>query len=586
VFDDLVDIRKSWGGRYAKWDRVDELMGVCDRETGYWNKSLRFDPESETLEYSALRSVRDAMRARLATRKPKPRAYTAGARYTVREKARQTTKQIKQIFSRSGIYPQGHRVFNDVMDYGIGFYKSFESGGLIRTQRVHPRMVVMDEPDYGDPSVWFNFFDVRKSALVKDHPDFESEIMRSSLVDLHKGGAKEGSESDDWTTVVESWYCPTSKDGRHIISVNEIPLVDDSWRSTVPGVVPVRFFEPGSGYVGDCLVDICGSLQDRIYFLLAKITDMMNLGGTLKILVDGGSGLDVEVMSNELIQVLKYNGTKGIPVQVVQIPAIDPVYFQELDRCEGKVYSLMGVSDMWVSSEKPPGLNSGKALGEMEDITSTRFLDVSQKVDNSFVDLAWSCTSLASSIPGFRVSVNGEDVPWKEIQLDEDEYDISIAPVSILPDTSPGVIQKIIDDAQLDANIAADQLVLFDSIDHEAYVRQIIAPKLACEKYLDEIFWDHKNRGLNPNLDLKYLDKRRLYFWNQAFLKEDERAMDMLEDLKDQIDGALAEMQGPSPYEQAQSPMGAPPGAPGGVPPQGLGAPEAQAPMGAPGMLQ
>lgn len=540
IFGDLVDIKSSWNTRYFKWDRVEEHLGTKDPIGGLWNKSLRFD--GSTLSYSVLRSVRDAMRARLSTRRPKVRALTSGARYMVRERARLITKQVKGIFSRSDVYTTNHQVFNDVLDYGIGYHKPFEVGGKIRIERVHPRMVVMDEPDYGSPTVWFQFFDVKKAALIRQYEECENEIGRSSVQDLAQRSRADKLESD-WTTVVEAWHCPQSGEGRHVIAVNEDVLADDEWKSTRPGIVPSRFFEPTNGYVGHNLMDLIGDLQDRVYYLLARITDQMDLGGTLKILVDSASGLNVEILSNELIQVLKHNGTKGVPAQVIQIPAVDPIYFQELDRCEGKAFSTMGMNELWASSEKPKGLSSGRAINEMDDITSTRFLDVSQKQESSFVDLGRSCVALASSISGFKVSVSGEIVSWKDIELDEEAYDLTIAPVSMLPDSAPGRIQAIIDDSQLDAQIAADQIVLFDSLDREAYVRQIIAPRLACDKYLDELMYDHDDRGLNENLDLAYLDKKRILCWNQAYLAEDETAMELLETLQDNIKSAKDRMQ-------------------------------------------
>jgi hypothetical protein len=144
----------------------------------------------------------------------------------------------------------------------------------------------------------------------------------------------------------------------------------------------------------------------------------------------------------------------------------------------------------------------------------------------------------------------------------------------MVPDSAPGKIQQIIDDAQVDANLAADQLVLIDSLDHEAYVRQLIAPKLACEKYLDEIFYDHKRESLNPKLDLEYLNNKAVLFWNQAYLVDDQKAMELLEDLQADIAAKQGLMQPPAPAPEQMPPMPAP-GAematPGGVPISGPG---------------
>jgi hypothetical protein len=289
------------------------------------------------------------------------------------------------------------------------------------------------------------------------------------------------------------------------------------------------------------------------------------------VLVDASSGLDVEVLNNEMIQVWKHNATKGAPAQVIQIPAVDPAYWQELDRTEGKAYSIVGMSELWANSEKPAGISSGRGLEEMNDITSTRFLDTAQLEDQSFVDLARANMALASSIPGFSVVINGEKIAWSDVELSEDEYDLSIAPSSILPDTSPGLIQKILDDSQIDAQLAADQIVLFDSLDHESYIRKLIAPKLACEKLLDEMFYDHKSPELKPNLDLGYLQEKAVLVWNQAYLREDAKAMDLLEgllaDIKGQQDQFQQALQQKLPVEGPNQTL---PVLPGTQPPAGV----------------
>lgn len=591
VFGDLQAIKANWGTRYAKWDAAERLIGTTSKGgAGYWNKALSYD--GRNLEYSVVRSVRDALRARLGTRKSKPRAYTSGARYLVREKARLNTKMVKAIFSRANVYIKALKIFDDVLDYGVSYGKPFDVGGKIQFDRAHPRTVVMDEPDYGLPSEWYQFLDVPKRQLICQYPDFENEIMRSGPMDAGESDTAE--VQSGWTTVAESWFTPQDAEGRHIIVCGDASLVDDDWKSKAPGIVPNRFFEPSEGFVGDALGDLLGDIQDEISYLLERIQDSMDIGGTLKLLVDASSGLQVETLSNQLIQVIKHNGTKGNPAQVISIPAIDPVYFQELDRLEGKAYSLVGLSELWASSEKPAGLNSGRALNEMNDITSTRFLDIAQMLDAWYVEVARSCISLASSIDGFKVPINGEWIEWSDIELSEDEYDLTIAPVSLVPDSAPGTIQRILDDAQLDANLAADQLVLLDSLDHEAYIRQLIAPKLAVEKLLDEALYDHSAKNFNKKLDLKYFDQKAVLYWNQAYLKEDDRAMELIEKLQAESAEAQGLMQEPAPEELTavgpdQMGGGMPPGeaGPGGPMPPGMppGAPPGLPAGGPPAMM-
>ena len=112
VFADLVYLRSKWGSRLEKWEYDERLIGTSEKPSTFRKRGITYD--GSRLEYSVIRSVRDAMRARLGTRKTKVRAFTSGARYTVRERARLLTKQVKGIFQRADVYIKNHQIFNDV----------------------------------------------------------------------------------------------------------------------------------------------------------------------------------------------------------------------------------------------------------------------------------------------------------------------------------------------------------------------------------------------------------------------------------------------------------------------------------------
>jgi hypothetical protein len=105
------------------------------------------------------------------------------------------------------------------------------------------------------------------------------------------------------------------------------------------------------------------------------------------------------------------------------------------------------VSQLSARSEKPAGLNSGKAISTYNDIESERFVLLGQSLEEMYVDL-FSLTIDAAKVvnaknPEFSVmsfTKNGamETLKWMEIDLDNSKYVLKPYPTSALPNTPEG----------------------------------------------------------------------------------------------------------------------------------------------------
>jgi hypothetical protein len=106
-----------------------------------------------------------------------------------------------------------------------------------------------------------------------------------------------------------------------------------------------------------------------------------------------------------------------------------------------EAYNLAGISMLSARSEKPAGLNSGKALQTYNDIESERFQLLGQAYEEMHVDCFQStvamCSKAAKADPEFTVQAITKqgltNKTWREFDLPRDAYVVLPYPVSAMP---------------------------------------------------------------------------------------------------------------------------------------------------------
>jgi hypothetical protein len=116
-------------------------------------------------------------------------------------------------------------------------------------------------------------------------------------------------------------------------------------------------------------------------------------------------------------------------------------------------YAMAGISQLSANSQKPEGLNSGKALREFNDIESDRFMTFGQSYERLFVNVGKKCVQAMQDRKGKSYKVKSasrflEEIDWRDIGVADDEYVLQVFPVSSLPQTPEGRLQTIQEYAQ------------------------------------------------------------------------------------------------------------------------------------------
>lgn len=410
----------------------------------------------DRISYNVVESAIDTVTAKIAKNKPKPLFLTSGGDYKLQRKAKKLDKFVEGVFYENKAYALGPMIFRDGSILGDGVVHVFEQHGRVKFERVLASELYVDwmESYYGEPRQMHRVKHVDREVLCDLFPKHKGLILSAKSASADMGGGHEN--VSDQILVVESWRLPSgpdSGDGIHCINIeNGNLLVEDYTRTRFP----FAFFSWNKrvhGFWSQGLSEQIQSIQLEINKILYIIQRSMHLAGSFKVLMENGSKIVKEHLNNDIGAIVTYTGT---PPQYVVPPIVPVEYYNHLQTLKIAAFEQAGVSMLSAASQKPAGLDSGKALREYNNIESDRFMTVGQAYENLFLDLATLTIDCAKEIyvrhGKFEVKVPGrkfiDTIDWKDVDMEEDEYFMKNYPVSSLPNDPEGRLQTVQEYAQ------------------------------------------------------------------------------------------------------------------------------------------
>jgi hypothetical protein len=184
--------------------------------------------------------------------------------------------------------------------------------------------------------------------------------------------------------------------------------------------------------------------------MLSVLQQSFHLGSTYKVFLEYGSKVMKDHISNQVGSIVYYQGT----APVIHAPSvIDPQYKQHLDWLIQGCYQEAGISELAAKAEKPAGLDSRVAMREFNDLQTERFVIVSQRYEQSFLETArqyiYLCQEIADA--GLEIEANSQSrtfikkINWKDVAVEQDGFLMKMFPTSQLPHTPAGQLATIQD---------------------------------------------------------------------------------------------------------------------------------------------
>ncbi len=550
--------------RYARLYGNYEAMGYAAIGRG-----ANSQDSSNKVVLNIIQSVIDAVAAKVAKDQPKVSFVTTGADdYFLKLRAVNLTKYIQGQFKQAQVYENSEMVFRDASVLGTGYLQVLEEDNEIKTEWVFADEIRVDELDgwKQKPRSIHRVKLVPRDMLLLRYPEHQEHILGAQEALAGKTGYQ---STVDMIRVTESWHLPmdkASKDGVHCITILNCTLMSESYDKNYLPIIPFRWMPKPLGYFGRSITEEILTIQVEINKILKTIQQAQELAAVPVIFVENASQVSEDVLLNNTIaRMIPYSGT---PPQFASPTALSGEVYSHLNSLIQWAFQIVGLSQTSASGMKPAGVDSAVAIREVSDIETGRFALVANRWEKFFVDVARIMVDMSKDLyekePDLKMAVSEKkilkEIKWKDVDLQDNPFDIQTFPTSQLPDTPAGRIQTITEYIQnqwISKERGMELLNLDPDLEQEVNL-QTSSLRLT-EKWLSEMVEDGKNHTPDPlmNLALAQQIAQGVY----TMLVHDGCPEDSLSLVREFI-MACIEMQKPPPPPPQPPPPPGPPGPP------------------------
>ena len=566
----------------------------------------------QTLATNIVRRQVDTFVAKIAKNRPVPMGLTTGGNYSQQRRAKAISKFFEGVLDEVEFWPTRTLRLRDGAIFGSGLALNYRRGRKMIHDRIYAPEIRVDPRDaiYGKPRMLFLGRFIDKLVACERWPDKAEQILEADA-DFGDGSWAVGyDETSNLLAVVEAWHLPSGEgasDGAHAVACSNATLeIDEYVRDYFP-LSKFDFSPPVFGWWGEGLVKQLAGLQYEVNSVGLRLQERHYLMGTY-VAVSAESPIEWEQIDNGSMTELRYEG--GTPPAFLNPPATHGDLFNWFEmlrtRMPGEITGISGLSSR---SEKPAGLDSGKALRTYHDIDTENLTPQGRADEKDVIDTCWQLFDLAEEIHAeepakgkraepYRVRIESrkhgksvlEDLSWKDVRLDREKFVLRVFPTSFLsstPEDRWSQVQEMIKGGFLSQDEA---MVLLDFPDLERVMTLRGAARRNIERLLEKLLEADDPDAVyvypEPAMNLELCQALAIMTYLDAKLDGAPEAnlqavLQFALDAKAELAKAMApEKDGPPPPPDAAELMGEPP-PPEMMPPgaEALYAPPAEAPL-------
>lgn len=544
----------------------------------------------DRISYNVVQSAVDTITSKMSKNKPRPLFLTSGGDWHKQRKAKKLDKFTEGLFYENDAYTLGRLAFRDAAVLGDGLVHVFAHYGRVKFERVMASELYVDpvEAFYGYPRQLHRIKNIDRAVLVDMFPNKKKQIMSANSASSDITGFTQNVA--DQITVGESWHLPSgpeSDDGIHVIWIENEALVIEEWDKDYFPFAKMPWCTRLNGFWSQGGAEQIQNIQLEINKLLWVIQRSMHLAGTFKVWFKTGAKVVKEHLTNDIGAIIQ---SDEMP-QYLTPPIVQPEVYSHLMTLKNQAFEQFGISQLSATSQKPAGLNSGKALREYNDIESDRYHSIGQSYEKFYMDLAKLGIETAKEIyekdGEYKVKAPSkkliEEIDWSDVDLEADSYVMHIFPISSLPQDPAGRLQTIQEYAQAGFinPRTAKRLLSFPDLEQVENLQD------AEEDYLTMIIEKMADKGEftppEPEDDLDLALQIALEYYAQGKLNNLEQdRLEMLRAFMDQVKLLKQKAMPPQPQPQPGA-MGVPQASPEPMPQSDL---LQNVPGGMPGAIQ
>lgn len=475
IFEYIKQLDSSQG--HVQLDNLKNMRLYGNHEyMGAGSAALRV-PTADTntqnrVTLNIVQSMVDTAVSKITKNRPRPYFLTDDGDFTLKRKAEKLTKFSEGQFYSTDFYELATSAYRDAAIFGTGAIKIFIEGDKITAERVFIDEIKVDEKEayYGKPRQMHQTKWIHKDVLKAAWPSCSADIEFAASETSSRANDFKNYRNGDMLLTCESWRLPSKKgatDGRTTITIATVTLKDDKYTKDS---FPFVFFKWNSrplGFFGQGIAEQLTGLQIEINKILRTIQISMHLVSVPKLFLEASSKVVSAHLNNKIGGVIKYAGIKPEFGQLGTIPA---ELFTHLERLYNRAYEIIGLSQMSAQSQKPSGLNSGKALRTFADIETERFQATAKRYEQGFLDAAKIMIDLAKDLAeitdNYKVKVPGsgflKTIKWEDVNMEDDQYMLQIFPTAALSQTPSARLQEVQELMQAGLISKEDSMKLLD----------------------------------------------------------------------------------------------------------------------------
>lgn len=417
--------------------------------------SVQSSPTTQRMSYNICESVIDTLESKMAKNQVIPTYVTNGGDWHVQKKAKQLTKFTHGLFYQQQVHPKSIYAWKDGAVWGDGFIHVFEKDDKCCIEKVytHELFVDMIETMSGPPSQLHRVKIMDRDIAHELFPELEEFIDTVSPATYQDIGGQ--ATAADLITVIESWHLrsgPEAKDGLHVISIGDGAMADE-WDKDYFPFAHARYARRQFGWYGQGVCERLQNIQGEINRSMILKQRSLWMQGSFKVLIDNMSKIVKQHLNNDIGAIITYTGN---PPQYITPPATNPELQQWIDSLITYGYNQEGISRMSTSGEIPLGVQSGKAIRSLVQVSDDRFAFMMQEQEQFVLDIAKMAINVVKDIYKRKKKYEVifpdtkfiETIDWADINLDEEDYVLKAYPTSSLSDDLTGRLAEIQEIAQ------------------------------------------------------------------------------------------------------------------------------------------
>jgi hypothetical protein len=541
--------------------------------------SVAPSPSSQRISFNLCAAVVDTLTSQIAKNKIVPTISPSGAKWGNQRKAEQLSKFLSGCFYENKIQKKRRRAFKDGAIWGDGLVHIYRTADdRVGVSRCLPHEFFTDNVEAmvsGRSMQLHRVQIVDRQVLLDEFKDMDNfdeikEIILSASPANMQEVSGQGS-AGDLVTIIESWRLPSGKDtndGAHCIEIDGRELFGEVYTKDYYPFAKFQYSEPQLGDWGQGAVERLQKLQSEINRLMILIQKSMWMGGSFKVLVKIGSKVVSQHVNNEVGAIINWAG--DTPPQYITPPMIQQDIYPYVDALIEKGFKQEGVSPMQNSGEIPVGIKSGRAMRTWDKIADDRQLETGQAIEEFTLEIGRQMIEVVKDIfkekKSYKVTWPGtkfiETIDWKDVNLQDDEYELKMFPVSSLPEEPMAKLETIQEYAQAGflSPRAARRLMRTEDLEMSDMLAGA-AEDLIC-KTIEDIIYDGKDdERPDGNWDLQLAKQLSIEYYN--FAKVNNCPEDKLQLLRD-FQGYIDEEMGLT--QSTAAPLGAVANGPTGQP--------------------